>query len=195
MSCWVDAHKLALLTGFGVIACGGDAFTPGGKATGGAAGAAGKPTLAGAAGMPSGGSVSHGGGGAGAGEPPAAGGPPLGGMPPMAGGPPQAGAPPLGGAGTGGMSNECSSGPDCQKCCDERFPDTHGPFANKFSACACDVCGDACQGSFCLDLYTWNDACLSCIREQISSGCSAPAVECNATPQCEDFATCSFSCL
>lgn len=194
--------QLIALTALGAIACGGDEFTPGAGAAGssGAAGTADKPSVAGAAGDSSAagavnGGSSQAGGGASAGGLPSADGPPLGGAPTTGGGPPVSGAPPQAGGGAGGMSSECSSAPDCQKCCDERFPDAHGPFASKFYSCGCGACGGPCGSTFCTDAYSWNEECLSCVREEIADTCSDAAVECNASAECEDFAMCSFSCL
>lgn len=99
-----------------------------------------------------------------------------------------------GSGGSGGMPSSCSDMPLCQACCDDLYPDLHAAFAAAFYSCACDQCYSVC-GTFCSDTYNWDDACLECLQAFASTECSSAAVMCDETPDCEAFATCSFSCL
>lgn len=111
----------------------------------------------------------------------------------QAGGPPLAGS--AGASGNGGSNGGCSDQPDCQACCDHTFPQTHEVFAEAFYSCACDDCAQVCRDNLCSDAYSWDAACLGCVRGEIGAGCTDAALACSGEPDCEAFAACSFSCL
>ena len=187
------AASIALATLI-VHGCGGDKFT---ASSGGSAGTPNSGGKGGSSGMSSGGSQTATGGSGSAGQP-NAGAPTMGGSPPIGGGPTMAGAPPIAGSsGSGGtgMTNNCSTMPLCQTCCDELYPDLHLAFASAFYTCSCDQCGQVCLQNLCSDTYNWDDACLECLQAFATTECADAAIICDDTPNCEAFASCSFSCL
>ncbi len=103
----------------------------------------------------------------------------------------------IGGEGGSVATGPCAAAVSCETCCEELYPDGHGPLASAYLPCGCgEPCSDYCGTDFCTSAYYWDTQCIKCmLKGSDSNACIDAAATCGDSDVCSSYRACLLTCF